>query len=212
MVVAIIAVIASMAIPNLLSSRVTANETAAIATLRAITSAQAQAQSRCAVDEDNDGVGEYLYLSELSGSVNLRGQAMPLDPAIVSVSLGNVANSIVNKAGYFFAMYLPDSSGAGIAEDATGGKVGGVVDPDLCENYWIVYAWPASIGSSGRRAFAVNETGTIVQTSNAQNYEGTSAIPTFDAALTAGGDMTAKISINGAPAAAVDGANWVTIN
>ncbi len=44
-VVAIIAIIASIAIPNLLSARLNANESAAIATLKNISSAQAQCQA-----------------------------------------------------------------------------------------------------------------------------------------------------------------------
>ena len=41
-VVAIIAIIASIAIPNLLSARLNANESSAVATLKSISSAQAQ--------------------------------------------------------------------------------------------------------------------------------------------------------------------------
>ena len=44
-VVAIIAIIASIAIPKLMSARLSANEAAAIATLRSISSSQAQVQS-----------------------------------------------------------------------------------------------------------------------------------------------------------------------
>lgn len=214
MVVAVIAIIASMAIPNLLSSRLTANETAAIATLRAVVSAQAQAVARDAVDVDGDGQGESLYLAELSGTVNLRGLALPLDPAIVSVSLGNVTASTVNKSGYLFAMYLPDAAGAGVAEDATGGlAVAGAVDADLCETYWVAYAWPTVHGSSGRRAFCVNQEGSILQTPNdAQQYSGAATSPLFDAAFIAGGDMTAKLSISGNPAPANDGAIWTVVN
>ncbi|MBL9088854.1 MAG: prepilin-type N-terminal cleavage/methylation domain-containing protein, partial [Planctomycetia bacterium] len=43
-VIAIIAIIAAIAIPNLLAARLSSNETAAIATLRNIISAQAQFQ------------------------------------------------------------------------------------------------------------------------------------------------------------------------
>ena len=44
-VVAIIAIIASIAIPNLLSARLNANESAAIATLKNIASGQSQLQA-----------------------------------------------------------------------------------------------------------------------------------------------------------------------
>src|SRR3982751_4539852 len=54
-VVAIIALIASIAIPKLMAPRLSANEAAAIATLRSISSAQAQVQSSGAIDSDGDG-------------------------------------------------------------------------------------------------------------------------------------------------------------
>jgi prepilin-type N-terminal cleavage/methylation domain-containing protein len=213
-VVAIIAIIASMAIPNLLSSRLTANETAAVATLKALVSAQSQAVSRDAVDIDGDGQGEYLFLAELSGTVNLRGLAVTLDPAIVSVSLGNVSNSNVNKAGYHFALYLPDAAGAGVAEDPNGGLAApAAVDADFCESYWVAYAWPATHGSSGRRAFVVNQEGSILQTPNdAQQYSGNTTVPAFDSAYSAAGDLTSRLSVGGVPAAAADGAVWTVTN
>jgi len=213
-VVAIIALIAAVAIPNLLSSRLTANESAAISTLRTIVSAQSQAQNRGAVDSDSDGQGEALYLGELSGRVNLRGLGTLLDPAIISVSLGQVANSTVNKAGYFFGMYLPDPAGAGVAEDPNGGKAAaGAIGSDLAEIFWVCYAWPAANGSSGRRAFAVNQSGDILQTDNAvQAYAGLAVVPAADGAYSAAGDMAAPFSIAGNPAPAQDGGNWITVN
>ena len=54
-VVAIIAIIASIAIPNLLSARLNANESAAIATLKNISSSQAQAQASGVIDSNNNG-------------------------------------------------------------------------------------------------------------------------------------------------------------
>ncbi|MFH0945884.1 MAG: prepilin-type N-terminal cleavage/methylation domain-containing protein [Planctomycetota bacterium] len=213
-VVAIIAIIAAVAIPNLLSSRLTANESSAISTLRTIVSAQAQAQSRSSCDNDGDGQGESLYLAELSGTVNLRGMGVSLDPAVVSVSLGRVANSAVNKAGYFFAMFLPDPAGTGVPEDPNGGKAApGAIGADLAEVFWACYAWPANNGSSGRRAFLVNQSGDLLQTDNSvQAYAGSAAAPAADAAYSAAGDMTAPVSLGGAPAPAQDGGTWITVN
>jgi len=76
-VIAIIAIIASIAIPNLLSARLSANETAAIATLRNIVSAQAQVQSQGAIDVDVDGIGEHGWFSEMAGAHNLRDNTGP---------------------------------------------------------------------------------------------------------------------------------------
>src|SRR5712675_1299729 len=71
-VVAIIAIIAAIAIPNLLSARLNANETSAIATLRNISSSQAQFQTSAKADVDNDGSGEFGFFKELSGAVGVR--------------------------------------------------------------------------------------------------------------------------------------------
>jgi len=67
-VIAIIAIIAAIAIPNLLESRVTANEAAASASLKSgIFPAQVQFQGGTNLDRDQDGVGEYGTLRMLSG-------------------------------------------------------------------------------------------------------------------------------------------------
>ncbi len=212
-VVAIIAILASIAIPSLLSSRATANESAAISTLRTIVSAQSQAQTRASVDFDADGRGEYLYLAELSGRVNLRGLPEPMDPAAVSVSLGIVQNSVVTKAGYQFALYLPDNTGAGVLEDPNGGKAApATLDANYCETFWVCYAWPAVNGQSGRRTFVVNQTGDLLQSDNSvQLYSGLAVMPPGDAAFTAP-SMLGPLSIGGNPGPAQDGGSWVSVN
>src|ERR1043166_9670945 len=74
-VVAIIAIIAAIAIPNLLSARLNANETSAISTLRNVSSSQAQFQASAKCDVDNDGSGEFGMFRELSGAVAVRNLA-----------------------------------------------------------------------------------------------------------------------------------------
>ena len=76
-VVAIIAIIAAIAIPNLLRSRMTANEGAAIGTMRTISSAQQQFQS-AAIISDASGMGTYALSTAVLGA-----QLPPfLDPAV----------------------------------------------------------------------------------------------------------------------------------
>ncbi len=210
-VVAIIAIIAAAALPNLLASRLTANESSAIGTLRSVCSAESQARNRAAVDTDSDGQGEYLYLAELSGKVNLRGLPIALDPAAVSLTMGNVTNSAANHSGYHFCIYLPDAAAAGVLEDPAGGKAApAAVDSDFCETFYVCYAWPTSNGSSGRRAFAINQSGELVQTDNtAQNYSGLAVIPAFDSAYNTAGDMTSGFNIS---AIAPDGGRWLPVN
>ena len=217
-VVAIIAIIASIAIPNLLSARLAANESSAIATLRNIVSAQSQIQSQGAIDVDTDGIGEHGWFAEMAGVIALRIPIAPLlTPPVLSGALGIVdANGYVNKSGYFFMLSLPDAAGPGapLGEAAGGGSPGGE-SADLAENTWNCYAWPAGRQNTGNRAFVVNQTGDVLQTNNVaagQQYSGTAAPPAADAAYTAAADMTVAMSINGNPAAAQDAGTWLIVN
>lgn len=130
-VVAIIAIIASVAIPKLMAARLSANESAAISTLRSLASAQAQLQSSGAVDTDADGGGEYGYFGELAGTQALRIfdpvalapalGALPndrLNPAVLSSAFGNITTDVngggvVVRSGYVFKMWLPAATPVG---------------------------------------------------------------------------------------------------
>ncbi len=208
-VVAIIAIIASIAIPNLLSARLNANESAAIATLRNIVSAQAQIQAQAAIDVDADGIGEHGFFAEMAGTVPLRGSGLTLNPTVLSTALGTVNASNVQKAGYLFTMYLPAANGAPTREAAAGGDPGGL-DDNLAENTWCTYAWPVNTGNTGNRAFMVNQSGDMIQTNQAVlQYSGTTSEPAGDAAFTLAGDITSNLSIG---AAGQDGNTWVSVN
>ena len=215
-VVAIIAIIASIAIPKLMSARLSANESAAVATLRSLSSAQAQIQSSGAIDTDADGGGEYGYFAELAGTVPLRVNAAgvpaigtvgtdELNPSVLSAAFGNVNASIVSRSGYNFQMWLPDVTGGGvtpgIAEAAAGGAGAPLPDSDNCEILWACYAWPMNVNNTGNRTFFVNQEGDLIQTQNrgtgGPQYDGTTTMPAFDAAFTTAGDMGSPLA-NGA--------------
>ncbi len=89
-VVAIIAIIAAIAIPNLLRARVAANESAAIGALRTLSTAEATAQQSNVWDPDADGVGAYLALFDLGNTV--------YQPPFIDTALAGGA-----KSGYQFA-------------------------------------------------------------------------------------------------------------
>ena len=227
-VVAIIAIIASIAIPKLLSARISANENAAIATLRSIASAQAQLQSSCAIDTDADGGGEYGYFGELAGGNPLRifngvgaialdAAGTSLTPAILPTAFQTVVadgagDGVVSRSGYNFKMFLPGALAAndipGIAEAPAGGAINGTFpDSNNSEVLWCCYAWPTTASSTGNRAFFINQEGDVIATANtvqgaAQRYTGIAAaaqIPTFDAALEDGTNSNAQASDFGAP-------------
>lgn len=230
-VVAIIAIIASIAIPKLLSARLSANEAAAASTLRSISSAQAQVQSSAAIDGDGDGAGEYGYFAELAGTTNIRiftpgaGQSIGaaatdrLNPSMLSTAFGNVdANGRVTRSGYLFQMYLPGVTGGGGTVPAIGelAAVGGgadpanLPDPNNCEVLWACYAWPVDHGGTGNRAFFVNQEGDLLQCQNrvAAPFDGTTNTPTWQECFTGGADMAAPLVTGNA---GVSGQIWTAV-
>ena len=226
-VVAIIAIIAAIAIPRLMSARLSANEAAAISTLRSITSAQAQLQSSAAIDTDADGAGEYGYFGELSGVDPLRrsNAGVPaagvvgtdeLVPAILSSAFGNVAASRVQRQGYNFQMWLPNATAAGVVpgipEAATGGSSATFPNPNNGELLYCCYAWPADYNKTGNRAFFTNQEGDLLQFLNRSltPFDGAVLTPGFGEAFTVTTDMGSALRIGVAGGA--NNSIWVPVN
>ena len=167
-VVAIIAIIAAIAIPNLLSARLNANETSAISTLRNVSSSQAQFQASAKADVDTDGSGEFGLFRELSGAVGVRNvpdastQGTVMNPPVLSGAFRTFnTNHEVSRSGYLFHMVLPGTGGLGVMEVSGTAGLAAALDADLAETSWCCYAWPASYSTSGNRTFFVNQTGDI---------------------------------------------------
>ena len=154
-VVAIIAIIASIAIPNLLSARLNANESAAIATLKNISSAQSQCQASGIIDANSNGAGEYGFFGELAGAGAVRSNETGgigterISPPYLSAAFGNVSAKRVLRSGFFFQMFLPNSASAPTGEDDDGGGTGISISAANSEVMWSCYAWPSSYGNSG---------------------------------------------------------------
>lgn len=191
--VAGLGIISSIAIPKLMSARLAANESAAIATLRSLTSAQAQLAASAAIDEDKDGVGEYGFLGELAGARTLRGRRERLDPPVLPSSFALLeddgdGDGVVQRSGYWFQVWLPLRAGSAIAERVNPGTTA-KVHPDAAERAWCAYAWPVEPGATGQRAFFVNQEGELMAFDNAGGFfgglQGTGGRqPAFDSALT----------------------------
>jgi len=208
-VVAIIAIVAAIAIPKLMSARISANENAAIATLRSIAAAQQQFQSSCAIDTDADGGGEFGFFGELSGSVPMRvfdsGTGLPalgnapddlLDPPFLATAFGGVladgnGEGIVERQGYYFKIYLPGPTVGAATPGLPEAPAGGARAADMganwgsanCEILWCAYAWPVDAEKTGNRVFFINQEGDLAQFDNrAVIYEGLNSVPTFSAA------------------------------
>jgi prepilin-type N-terminal cleavage/methylation domain-containing protein len=209
-VIAIIAIIAAIAIPNLLAARLSSNETAAIATLRNIIAAQAQFQQGARIDEDNDGNGEYGGFIDLAGGTMLRANNATLVPPVLSGSFQALnANGEASRSGYLFQMALPQAAGngAGLVEPQAG-FAAAALDVDLAETTWCCYAWPANYNQSGNRTFFTNQQGDVTQTEDS-DYGGTGNAPPVDSAFANAGVITGAIVLG---AAGQDGNTWKQVN
>jgi prepilin-type N-terminal cleavage/methylation domain-containing protein len=227
-VVAIIAIIASIAIPNLLSARLNANESSAISTCRNISSAQSQLHASGAIDCNANGQGEYGFFSEMSGQQGVRTgnpdnaggcsvSTVRVTPPVLSAAFGAVnASGHVVRSGYVFRLSLPSTSKDFLHEQAMGAYP--AVSPSQAEVLWCVYAWPATYGNSGKRTFFINQQGDVLSTNNlVRRYTGTggtAVIPSGSAAF-----RTGVTSMGGSPGVssgtasnANDGQLWTVVN
>jgi prepilin-type N-terminal cleavage/methylation domain-containing protein len=190
-VISIIAIIASIAIPQLLRSRISSNEVTAIGTLTTLRTVESQFQQARYVDQYNNGVGEYGLFQELTGVAIPRGRTGACGLGeFISQELGAVdANGIAQKAGYNFLIYLPtDGVGPAAKEGDINLTTTIAANADEQENRWCCYAWPISRTQTGNRAFCVNQTGTVYQSPNdvaTQLYSGAANMPAAQAAFIA---------------------------
>lgn len=188
------AALAVLAVPETLGKgRVAGPETAALATLRALVSAQERFRDSRAVDLDGDGIGEYGTLGELTGAAGLRRSAdgslrgERLRPPVLGPALAGVdVDGIVFRSGYCFRLCLPGAGGP-VFEGVPGLPFTAPVDGDRAEERWCAYAWPMASGRSGTRCFYAEERGGILQHANdGVGWQGmTGGIP-WDAAFAPG--------------------------
>lgn len=208
-VTTVFGVLASVAVPNLLSSRLAANEAAVIATMRAISTAQFQFISAAELDSNNDFGYEYGTLGELAAIDNLRGTGEKLARNLLSTGSAQVDNvGWATHHGYHFCLYLPSASGVGVVGMPANS---GSIDAEQSQRFWTCVAWPTTVGSTGRRAFFVNQQGQVLQNMNTA-YSGTTTVPEAGAGLVGGApaninSQNLAIDTNGA-----DGQPWLAVH
>lgn len=135
-VVAIIGIIAAIAVPGLLRARQSGNEASAVASVRAISSAQVAYAAGC-------GGGGYAATLEQLATPPTGGQPF----------IGRDLNvNGVQKSGYTFTV----TGGTDTVSDNTCNAIDSVGSYDTS-------AVPITPGSTGQRSFASNETGTMYQ-------------------------------------------------
>jgi len=138
-VVAIISVIAAIAVPGLLRSRMTANEMSAIVSLKALSTAQVAYSSTC-------GGGAF------APTILVLGTPLPgMTEAFISADLGMSATPL--KAGYNFTM----GPGAGSAAGPTDCSGGATITA------YYATAVPQTLNTTGTRSFAVDAGNTTWQ-------------------------------------------------
>ena len=206
-VVSVIAILTAIAVPALISARMTANERVVLASVRSISSAQARFRMQKSCDVNGDGVAEFGTIGELLGADAVRGAAEPLDPPLLSRQLSVLFTGTYHLAsGYFFAVYLPDATGLGLnaSTDAMS------VDPVLASGCWTCLAWPAQTGVSGNTAFFVNQQGEILR-SVGTDYSGSSVVPPPGAALRSGNPHSIVGGELATYGTGADGRRWVPV-
>lgn len=148
-VIAIIAVLAALAIPGLLRARISGNEASAIASLRAISTAQATFARSC-----SDG----LYAKQLDTLGNGPSGQQPF----LSPDLGAAATA--SKSGYLFSIDGTAASGT-----ACNGST------SLASGY---HSWADPISSNqGVRYFGSNTTNTVWQSATTLSGMSDTATP-----------------------------------
>jgi len=158
-VITIISIIATIAIPSLLRSRMAANETAALAACKAFAEAE---EIYHRTDYNHDGVLEYATLLKGTNSL-LETTAGSGDLALIDKSFANAeGNSAtgIPKAGYVFTVLTAQ----GFA--ATGGSRSYVTLAAPLPHMTLGYALsaiPGAYDGTGRNAFIINNNGTIFQ-------------------------------------------------
>ena len=163
-VIAIIAIIAAIAIPNLLESRITANEAAAATSLKSgLFPAQVQFQAGGYVDVNGNGRGCFAgHPAFLSGN---------------TTGLGITCGEGANKALSMLDPKFNNTTGttAGASSMTSSARVGSydyacfvttaAANEGDAEQYWAAITGPITAdGNNGRRAFAIAAMGTIYQT------------------------------------------------
>jgi len=220
-VVLIVGVIGSVAVPNVMAARVKNNESAAISTMRLLSSAQTQFRAGVRADVDTDGVGEFGLIRELSGAAPVRtstnggSTGEPLTPSLLARSFGSMNPSgEVVRAGYHFKVFLPGEDGCATGERSLTRLVSlgsTSIDTDLSEEHWSAYAWPADGEGVGEHVYFINESGKMTRSeSDAKSSRGVRGVAVAQAgsALLPGGEQSSVLGEMALDARGRDGRTW----
>ncbi len=135
-VVAIILIIAAIAIPNLLRSRIAANEASAVASTRTLNTAEITYSTTYPTNNAGDQ-GGFATIDVLGGSCSTTVPPTSSTACLIDNALATATASSQPKSGYFFAITLP--------------TVGD----------YVIGAAPSSQGTTGVRSFCSQPDGVV---------------------------------------------------
>ncbi|MEW6359629.1 MAG: DUF2950 family protein [Planctomycetota bacterium] len=205
------------------------NEPEVIRSLKRISRQQAIYKQQPETDQDDDGVGEYGFLAELSGRITPRvslGAGVcrigAIHPALIPSEFGSTREAplgIAGVSGYYYQLWLPGPNGPvdDRYSDATE-QIGprNILDPETDrptinqqEKRFVLYAWPVAYGETGIATYVINELGECYRTAgprpSAKRYNGATLMPAPDAAFAKGQPVFTGKLANGE---GIDGNLW----
>jgi len=186
-VVAIIAIIAAIAIPSILRSRMSANQTSAVGTLDSILKMNAQFRSN---DSERNGENDYWVenVFGLHGVQSAGGDEIELVPETVANSDYEGVNDNITtngtgftvstfatgdlapKSGYYVSMQVGTAGSGGspcgsnyAGKDVKGNNSDGDYTALTNDNRYSVTAFPELYDNTGTKAYLLNEGGTTFE-------------------------------------------------
>ena len=114
-----------------------------------IVSSEIQFHDQHHIDETHTGIGEYAFLSVLSGLVPFEGQKFDLLDS-------NFRSAQPQESGYRFVVYLPDGPHAGVADPYPQARHFSSSAAALREQFFVAYAWPVD-PNQGHRILAIDQ-------------------------------------------------------
>ncbi len=209
-ILVVIAILVTFALPSLLGSRIVANENAAFATVRTIVQAQLAFANRRDADLNQNGTGEFGTFGEMSGNVAVRaanGGTKFMTPSTINPSFRAISPlGEMLRHGYYYRIYLPSATGDGLIEKPGGGADENV-SAEKAETYWSLYAWPQRHGATGVKTFFANQSGDIHFTEDTR-YSGPGAPLTAGSALLPGAPATRMLGGIASGVTGRDGNVW----
>jgi len=163
---------------------ISANESAAIAFIKKLSTLQNRFQASGLVDLDRNRAGEYAFLGELLGQRPIRGSTRYFNPGKgPDPNISYVGDGIYRRCGYYFRMFLPSSTrGRMDVTEPDEGKPSPAVHVPSAEVLWRCMAWPERYGVTGNRAFVTDQSGDYLYThGEACRYSGLERMPAVDA-------------------------------